>query len=457
MPQENVPHPHEDPPLGVYSVFAPAPKLPRLVALPSARQAEPPPRDHLARKQGSRLWGRLAAGLTVLALGLVLFPGVLIGSDGFGAVPPLSVHARVLLLIGAALPCVLARLIDELINRRALRWPFQPRVTGEIDACLDPVRERAETIWSYEMDKAHWSLARAEVFAAMWGTVASLAIASSLGVLLLTHALEPARAALAARIAFAVVGATWVSFLLELSRLSIRTADDDATRRMFAEALRALILAIVSTLVLTLLPSSFEMPMDLLGNPSAALGFGGGVAILGPPAYEWVRARLAAFFGFEQKRSETGTPLDTLGDIGSAELARLSEEGIGSVEALVNTPIPRLFLSTRFSLQRLVNWHDFGLLVTRIGAGPAADLRTRWGLRGSVEVRRIVLGGGDEGAKAVLRGIFKKTMRVDGENEAELVIQRIARDDRVALVEVLRHTVLERNSERPAPISVRGL
>jgi hypothetical protein len=108
-------------------------------------------------------------------------------------------------------------------------------------------------------------------------------------------------------------------------------------------------------------------------------------------------------------------------------------------------------------LQRLVNWHDFGLLITRIGASPAADLRGRWGLRGSVEVRRIVLGGSDEGAKNVLRDIFKKTMRIDGESEAELVIQRIARDDRVALVEVFRHTVLEGNGEPPPPISVRGL
>jgi hypothetical protein len=204
-----------------------------------------------------------------------------------------------------------------------------------------------------------------------------------------------------------------------------------------------------------MMPVFFEAQQaKLSASRPAALGLGAGVAILGPPAFEWVRSRLAAFFGFEQKRPDMGTPLETLEDIGSGEIARLSEEGIGSVEALVNTPIPRLFLCTRYSLQRIVNWHDFGLLITRIGAGPAADLRTRWGLRGSVEVRRVVLGTSEPGAKDVLRDIFKKTLRVDGETEAELVIQRIARDDRVTLVEAFRHTVLERGTE-PAPVSTR--
>lgn len=41
----------------------------------------------------------------------------------------------------------------------------------------------------------------------------------------------------------AVIGSAATSFLLDLARLSIRTSNDDATKRMFAEALRTLILS----------------------------------------------------------------------------------------------------------------------------------------------------------------------------------------------------------------------
>jgi predicted lipid carrier protein YhbT len=68
-----------------------------------------------------------------------------------------------------------------------------------------------------------------------------------------------------------------------------------------------------------------------------------------------------------------------------------------------------------------------------------------------VEVRRLVRHASKSDGK-VLRGIFKKALRVDGDAEAGLVLEQIAKDERVALTEVLRRTLLERRpSSRPAP------
>jgi len=182
-----------------------------------------------------------------------------------------------------------------------------------------------------------------------------------------------------------------------------------------------------------------------------AIGVGAAVAITGPLVFEWIQARFAALLGINQRKPSSATPLDALDDISDAESARLAEEGIVSVEALIGTPIARLALSTRFSLQRISDWHDCGLLITRVGKAPARDLRARWGIRGSVEVRRLVRHASKADAK-VLRGIFKKALRVDGDAEAGLVLEQIAKDERVALTEVLRRTLLQRRPHgRPAP------
>jgi len=158
----------------------------------------------------------------------------------------------------------------------------------------------------------------------------------------------------------------------------------------------------------------------------------------------------------DPKRPQSGTPLSALDDLSEAEVARLTEEGIVSVEALIAVPIPRLALNTRFSLQRVVEWHDQGLLITRVGAAPAKELRTRWGLRSSAEIRRILLSS-SAGEAEVLRNIFQKVLRMDGDAEAELVLSQIARDERIALTDVLRGTRLEirqRTAERAAPAAI---
>lgn len=430
-------------------------RLKALATLPrNDLEAEREPWGGRGQEWGPRVVFLVVLLLTWASLLLMLFPAVLWPPHaGRERHQQIDEHFGLVIAIASALPPVLAWLSYKLINKRALCERIQPSFPRDLSADSAPIVAVAEASWAYEMEKAHSSLVRAEVFAGVWGVMTSMSIVGSVIFLIPPfHTLEAPFEGAPSMVAFAMIGTTVTSFLLELARLSIRTSNDDATKRMFAESLRTLVLSIVTTMVLVLMapvlgPDSLSAFL-LEGKGSqatlAALGLGASIAIMGPPVFEWARSRLAALFGFEQKKAACGTPLDKLDDMGDAEIARLAEEGIQTVEALVNTPVPRLFLNTRFSLQRIVNWHDFGLLITRIGAGPATDLRVRWGVRGSVEIRRAVKDESEPAAARVFQGIFKKAMRVDGDPEAALVIRQIAMDDRVALAEVLRHTLLEK-------------
>jgi len=213
---------------------------------------------------------------------------------------------------------------------------------------------------------------------------------------------------------------------------------------MFAEAVRGVIGSLLATSVLVMLIDildlkQLEAAMQSSGAPGA-LGVGCAVAFIGATAFDWLQARLRALFGIDQKVPTGGTSLGVLDDIGVIEIDRLAEEGIRSVEALVATSVPRLFFGTRFSLHRILGWHDLGLLVVRVGADAATELRGRWGLRGSLEVRRAYNKGKDPDTLTPLKELFKKTLRVDNEHEAEFVIWQIAEDDRVKLTQLMHHT-----------------
>jgi hypothetical protein len=405
------------------------------------------------RELGPRLVFLLAAVLILGSLCVMLFPGLTLPLVKLGKERHESIdqHFALLVLIACLLPPLLAWLSYLLINKRAVCQQVRPRFPA--GAGVDPaVAELAASTWAYEMGKAQWSLSRAEVFAGMWGMIATVSIVGAITFLLPPfHRVGGPFHGPHSVVAMAVIGTTSTSFLLDLARLCIRTANDDATKRMFAEALRTLILSVVSTLALVLLVRLVgpEPVRDLLFEKSGvesclvALGIGAGVAVLGPPAFEWIQGRVGAVLGINGKKAERGTPLDTLDDIGDSEIARLAEEGIESVEALVSAPVPRLFLNTRFSLQRIADWQDTGLLITRVGATAAADLRARWGVCGAAEIRRVINDPAERASAEALRGIFKKNLRVDGDAEADLVLQQIARDERVALTQVMRQTLLE--------------
>jgi hypothetical protein len=419
-------------------------------------------------QSGKREWWPrvvlLAVALLIFGgLFLMLFPEMVLRVDPRGErhLPPIDEHFGILVIAACFLPPSLSWLAYLLINKRAIYQSVRPTFPASIKPTLVSA---ALATWNYEIGKAQWSLSRAEVFAGMWGIMTSATMVGAVSFLI--PPFHPAGTTFdgpRTMAAFAVIGAAGTSFLLDLSRVCLRAANDDATKRMFAEAFRSLILTVITTLAVVLLARLDDAkwlgaPLSLGGKEGVdavliSLGVGAGVAVMGSSAFEWMQTRVSTLFGMSRRVPDTGTPLCALGGVGEAESARLSEEGIDCVEALVNTPIPRLFLNTRFSLRRIAEWHDMGLLIVRVGKEAAADLHGRWGIRGAVEISRGVAPDADPKSLETLRAIFRKTMRVDDDTQAELVLRQIAADDRVAMTEVFRQIcVIEvEDTNPPAP------
>lgn len=412
------------------------------------------------REWWPRLVLLLAAVLILGSLFVMLFPGLPLTAADRAAerhLPALDNHFRLLILTACVLPPILSWLAYLLINKRAIYQTVRPSFLPGVDETLE---EAALASWTYEIGKAQWSLSRAEVFAGMWGIMTTASIVGAVSLLIPPfHTPGTIFDGPRATVAFAVIGAAVTSFLLDLSRVCIRAANDDATKRMFAEALRSLILSVITTLALVLL-AALEQPGWLSWESAAAdkagakavliaLGIGAGVAVMGSSAFEWMQARVSKLFGAARKVVATGTPLEALGGMGEAEALRLAEEGIECVEALVNTPIPRIFLNTRFSLRRIAEWYDMGLLIARVGREAATELHGRWGIRGAVEISRTVTNTADPAARETLRKLFQKSLRVDGDAEADLVLHYIACDERVALTETFRQTHVCEEDQHP--------
>ena len=362
---------------------------------------------------------------------------------GAGLACMLAPHTVCLAGFGCCLPPAFAGLSLLLINRRAQLDQLEPAFCTALDSELHPLVERAESIWLFERERARSALARANVYAVLWGAIASLTLIGATAFVLPSERGQPNAAA--RTIALTVIGAVATRFLIDLGSIAVRISNTDVTRRMFAEAVRGLIGSLLAAAVLVMLLDVLDLKqlqeaVASRGAP-AALGLGCAVAFIGSAAFDWMQARLRVLFGMAEKVTSGGTPLSAIEDVGEMELDRLAEEGIRSVEALVATSVPRLFFGTKFSLQRIIDWHDRGLLVVRVGTDAAKELAARWGLHGCLEV--LLAYNDKSGFEAPLKAVFQKTLRVDNEREAEMVIWQIAHDDRVKMVQVMHHTLVE--------------
>jgi hypothetical protein len=392
----------------------------------------------------SLLW--MVNALVLGALALMLFPRLLDdlftpAADSHLAIDP---HFALLVLCACAAPPLLARLCHSLIDKKAA----MQRICLDFPATVEPsLAKRAVSCWLYEINRNHGSLTRAESFAGLWGLMTTLVLVGAVTFLLPPfHTPRTAFTSAHNMVAFAVVGATSTRFLLDLARICVRISNDDASKRMFAETLRALILSIVATLAFMLISGLLESKAPGAGASGLtgvlqSMGMGAGVAIVGVPAFEYVVQKLSALLGITRPQQPVVTPLAALAGINAAEIDRLAEEGIDSVECLVSTPLPRIFLNTRFSLQRISDWFDKGLLLCRLGTVAAADLRGRAGLTGALELKQIAGGGSDPRAAAVVDAV-KKAMRIESDDEARLVVSAVVFDDAVVMLGVLRQTPL---------------
>jgi hypothetical protein len=394
--------------------------------------------------------------LVLSALALLLFPRLLPAVlEAERHRPPIDVHFAVLVLCACATPPLLARLCYSLINRKAASQRLFVAFPPAVDAAL---ADRAISAWMYEVRRNRGSLTRAESFAGLWGLLTSLVLVGAVTFLLPPfHEVQKPFQGPHNMVAFAVLGAVVTRFLLDLARMCVRTSNDDASKRMFAESFQVLTLSVVATLAVMLLWNQIKPlgPNNAAGLSSAlpAMGIGAGVAIVGVPAFEYVVEKVSSLLGISRPPPPSLIPLSAVAGMSAAEMNRLAEEGIDSVEGLISTPIPRIFLGTRFSLQRICDWYDKGLLVCRVGAVAAAELRARAGLTGALEILRVAK---DAAANKGVMSAIKKAMRLDTDEEAAQVVAAVAADDAVTMLALFRQTQLADRSVADDDVSTKA-
>ena len=394
----------------------------------------------------ARLCILLANGLATVLVTWVLFPNLLADGWRFVATGEAQVERLPLVVFAACLmPPVLARLCYSLIDHRAERQP----ITVEIPAGLAPrLRQRVGLTWAYEKQRACWSLSRAALFASMWGLTGTLTLLGGVYLSLpFLEGMDFGANRSRALVAFAVTSAAGTRFLFDLAKICVRTGTDDASKRMFSEALRGLLYAVlVAGVAASMAP---ELGLDISG-PALAVALGSAIAILGASSMTHLQQRLAVAFGLGRVEIANLTPLSAIAGCSPAELERLRDEGIESAEALINTPVPRIFLSTRFSLQRICDWIDRGRLLCLLGVGCAADLRAKTGIVGVLALRDLCMREPDR-AGAVLA----QAMRLGKRSEASTVIQTLVDDDDVTLLDAFSQALPRLGTEHDGS-SVEG-
>jgi hypothetical protein len=392
----------------------------------------------------ARAWVWLLNILTFVGLGAMLYPDFFTGAL-HGTVDlhtKIDEHYAFLVLCACAAPPFLAALAYSLISKRASANDINLDFPKDLDPGLV---ERAISCWVSEIERSCGSMARAESFASLWGLLTTMMLVGAVTFLLPPFHTPPDNPFSDARnmVAFAVIGAAGTRFMLDLSRICIRISNDDVSKRMFAEALRVSILSVIATLALTFITGLASKDPESAGLPVVlrSMGLGAGVAIVGVPVFDYVVLKVSDLLGVSRPEQPLLTPLTALAGMSAADIDRLGEEGIVSVEALIGTPPPRIFMNTRFSLKRICDWVDRGLLLSRLGATAVASLHDRAGLTGALELRQLVADG-HEGRTAATLAAIKKAMSLDGDEEAQLLLSAIVLDDSLAMLATFHRTPL---------------
>ena len=108
---------------------------------------------------------------------------------------------------------------------------------------------------------------------------------------------------------------------------------------------------------------------------------------------------------------------------------------------MINTPIPRIFLSTRFGLSRICDWINRGHLICRLGAAGAVELKASTGIVCVTELKAIaVSGAADMRARTV--SALRKAMRLDGDEGAALMLNTVTLDETIDLLLAFGQTVI---------------
>lgn len=375
-------------------------------------------------------WESVRAGYAFLLVYLVAIPlGALVVSPGLvsslseGKAPE-GWRESLLKLCGCAIGPVLARLCYVLISRRAARQALAFKVPHGLANSGVVLHS-----WAYERARACRSLSRGVSFANMWGL--SVAIVLLVG-LAFADGKDSSKVQFVADSAIAAASAR---FLIDFGRICARTANHDVNQSMFAEAVRALVSSVLAVVALALIaPGNAGEARE---TSVTAVGLGVMVAIIGLPVFEYVRDRAALMIVGNPPDRPRLTPLTAISGLSASEIERLNNEGLDSVEALVNTPMSRIFLGTRFGLKRIADWQDKGLLLQRFGVAACAELASRAGLSGILALHTLC-----EKDCAGATALLKKVLRLETDAEASVAVNLLRVDPDIALLRDFSQTIV---------------
>lgn len=210
-------------------------------------------------------------------------------------------------------------------------------------------------------------------------------------------------------IAVAAASAAFTSFSLSFGRLTVRASIRDTSARMFAYALRALILSVIAAVLLVaLLWHHSQAPVAAAADaahaakdavvlaaqpfkgPTSYMMLGMVVALIGEGVLSQITARAASAMnlGTTVRSSESTKELSAIDGLTEHDILRLGEEGIDSVHALAMASTASLYFATPYTLQRLCDWQDQALLITYVGLAKAQMCKEKLMVRGAIDLQR---------------------------------------------------------------------
>jgi len=209
--------------------------------------------------------------------------------------------------------------------------------------------------------------------------------------------------------AIAAGSAAFTSFSLSFGRLTVRASIRDTSARMFAYALRALILSVLSAVLLVALlwhhsvsggtaaadaaqlaKDSAVLAQQPFKGPTSYMMLGMVVALIGEGVLSQITSRAAAAVSLQMPaRASAGAgQLSSIDGLSELDVVRLGEEGIDSIHALAMASTAALYFSTPYTLQRLCDWQDQALLITYVGLAKAQTCREKLMVRGAIDLQR---------------------------------------------------------------------
>lgn len=321
------------------------------------------------------------------------------------------------------------------------QWHRDDPLAGVPSSVLDS----AELAWRHEAAQVEHTTARLQRHAFLYGTFTSFTLSCPLLIVI-----EPIfRYALDAEVqpphvwgAMAVSSAVAVTFTREVGRMLVREAGRDSSTSMMAWATRRLVLVVTGTILLVcLVLAAGDLKGVVRGGPGWIL-LGALMAVVGDRAVAAVDERAARLLGVQQPKRKELDDLRQIEGLSDEDARRLAEEGIDSVHALALFSTPRLFFNTPYTLNRICDWQDQALLLVRLG-DKARLFREQLLVRGAIDAQRVaeevlVLADGDEQL-----GQLARTLGLGSEQQARIVLRRIAEDEVITLLLVYRHACTE--------------